>query len=134
MNKRLRMIPYLFLIPSLLGVSIFFLVPYLDVCRRSFLDAGGALSGLTKVETVRQSGEVTIPAERLYEETGQEPYVQAVITEASILGEQYVVENILVKVVSCEGGQAVLQMDEYVHEVIIDSEKAVEAGEKVRKE
>lgn len=46
MNKRLRMVPYLFLIPSLLGVSIFFLVPYLDVCRRSFLDAGGAFTWL----------------------------------------------------------------------------------------
>lgn len=100
----------------------------------TFVSRHIALSGLTKVETVRQSGEVMIPAERLYEETGQKPYVQAVITEASILGEQYVVENIPVKVVSCEGGQAVLQMDEYVHEVIIDSEKAVEAGEKVRKE
>jgi len=115
----------------IIGFTVFFFVVMIIF---TFVSRHIALSELTKVETVRQSGQVMIPRERVYEETGQTPYVQAVIREASILGEQYVVENVTVKVIGIEGGQAVLEMNDYVHEVIIASEKAVETGEKVRKE
>jgi len=46
MDRRQKNIAYLFLIPSLLGSGVFLLVPYLDVFRRSFLDAGGSFKGL----------------------------------------------------------------------------------------
>lgn len=45
--------PWIFLFPSLLGISIFVLVPFLDVIRRSFLDAMGNLFiGLSNYKTV----------------------------------------------------------------------------------
>lgn len=115
----------------LIGFAVFFFTVMIIF---TFVSRNIALSGLTKVETVRQSGQVIIPRERVYEETGQEPYVQVVVTEMSILGEQYVVENVPAKIISFEDGQAVLDMDEYVYEVVISSERVVEAGERVRKE
>lgn len=45
--------PWIFLFPSLLGISIFVLVPFLDVIRRSFLDAMGNLFiGFSNYKTV----------------------------------------------------------------------------------
>lgn len=46
MNRGHRVIVYFFLIPSFLGVSVFLLIPYLDVFRRSFLSAGGDFKGI----------------------------------------------------------------------------------------
>ena len=44
MNKKIT--PYLFLLPSLTGCGIFFMVPYFDVLRRSFLEYGTKFVGL----------------------------------------------------------------------------------------
>lgn len=45
--------PYIFLLPSLLGVSIFVLIPFLDAVRRSFYEAmGGKFAGLSNYDTV----------------------------------------------------------------------------------
>ena len=44
MNKKI--IPYLFLLPSMAGCSIFLVVPYFDVLRRSFLRAGSSFVGM----------------------------------------------------------------------------------------
>lgn len=45
--------PWIFLFPSLLGISIFVLVPFLDVIRRSFLDAmGNVFIGFFNYKTV----------------------------------------------------------------------------------
>ena len=41
LNKRRDIISYLFLFPSLMGVLILFIIPYLDVIRRSFMDGIG---------------------------------------------------------------------------------------------
>lgn len=44
---------FLFLAPSLLGVAIFYVIPYLDVIRRSFLGAvDGAFVGIKNYQTV----------------------------------------------------------------------------------
>ena len=43
---------YLFLLPSLLGTGIFVLLPFLDVFRRSFLQAVG--SGFVGLDNYRQ--------------------------------------------------------------------------------
>lgn len=44
MNKKIT--PYLFLLPSIAGCSIFLIVPYFDVIRRSFLKTGGGFVGM----------------------------------------------------------------------------------------
>lgn len=45
--------PYLFLAPSLLGVGLFVLIPFLDVARRSFLTAmGDSFVGIENYKTV----------------------------------------------------------------------------------
>ena len=46
-NKREKLIPWILLAPSLTGVSVFILIPFADVVRRSFLQAvGGRFVGL----------------------------------------------------------------------------------------
>lgn len=51
--KRRRIIPWLFLAPSLIGVVWFSVVSFLDVVKRSFQDAmGGAFVGLDNYRTV----------------------------------------------------------------------------------
>lgn len=52
MEQKTKKIPYLFLLPSLLGVSVFLFLPYLDVFRRSFLGLGGTFKGLKNYVTV----------------------------------------------------------------------------------
>lgn len=47
-----KLVPWLFLAPSLTGVGIFVLIPFLDVIRRSFCDAMG--SHFTGLENYRQ--------------------------------------------------------------------------------
>lgn len=45
--------PYLFLVPSFLGVGVFVLIPFADVVRRSFCNAAGtAFVGLENYQTV----------------------------------------------------------------------------------
>lgn len=65
MNKRLKVSKlkgreetkaYLFLMPSLLGVSLFVLIPFCDVIRRSFLDAmGNNYVGIQNYATIFQN-------------------------------------------------------------------------------
>ena len=47
MKTRNRKIPYLFLLPSLAGVGIFLLLPYLDVLRRSFISQREGAAGFS---------------------------------------------------------------------------------------
>lgn len=55
-NKRSRWGEILFLLPSLLGVTIFVLAPFADVVRRSFITAlGGRFTGLGNYRTVLEN-------------------------------------------------------------------------------
>ena len=52
-NKREKLIPWILLAPSLTGVSVFILIPFADVVRRSFLQAvGGRFVGLENYKNV----------------------------------------------------------------------------------
>lgn len=45
--------PWLFLLPSLIGVSIFYVIPFMDVVRRSFMSAmGNEFAGIDNYRTV----------------------------------------------------------------------------------
>lgn len=46
---REQMVPWLFLLPSLLFVSIMVLIPMLDALRRSFFLAAGDVCGISKL-------------------------------------------------------------------------------------
>lgn len=92
-----------------------------------------ALSALTKVETVRSFQRVEVPADRVFTRDGRY-FVQVVETEQSILGEQYVVEEAELAVLKKSPKTVTLDPGEYAWEIIVDSEKEVFAGEKVRKE
>lgn len=53
MVKRETILGYLFLMPSLIGVSIFIFIPFLDAVRRSFCEAmSGKFVGMDNYETV----------------------------------------------------------------------------------
>lgn len=55
-NKRERIVPWILLAPSLAGVSIFVLIPFADVVRRSFLNAvGSEFVGLKNYKSVLQN-------------------------------------------------------------------------------
>ena len=55
-SKKEVWIPWLFLLPSLLGVSIFVLIPFADVVRRSFLNAvGNTFVGLENYKSVLEN-------------------------------------------------------------------------------
>lgn len=55
-SKRKVWIPWLFLLPSLLGVSLFVLIPFADVVRRSFLNAvGSTFVGLENYKSVLEN-------------------------------------------------------------------------------
>nr|WP_317378217.1 sugar ABC transporter permease [uncultured Faecalimonas sp.] len=55
-NKRERIVPWILLAPSLAGVSIFVLIPFADVVRRSFLNAvGREFVGLKNYKSVLQN-------------------------------------------------------------------------------
>lgn len=52
-NKKQNFYGYLFLLPSLAGVSYFVLIPFLDVIRRSFFDPmGRSFTGITNYKQV----------------------------------------------------------------------------------
>ena len=55
-NKREKLIPWILLAPSLTGVSVFILIPFADVVRRSFLQAvGGRFVGLENYKNVLEN-------------------------------------------------------------------------------
>ena len=55
-NKREKLIPWILLAPSLTGVSVFILIPFADVVRRSFLNAvGSEFVGLKNYKSVLQN-------------------------------------------------------------------------------
>lgn len=56
LNKREKLIPWILLAPSLTGVSVFILIPFADVVRRSFLQAvGGRFVGLENYQNVLEN-------------------------------------------------------------------------------
>ena len=59
-----------------------------------------AMDGLPKVETMWSVNVVEVPAECVYDEPGMGTYIQVIESEETILGEQFVVNDLVVKVIA----------------------------------
>lgn len=98
----------------------------------TFVSKHIALSELPLVETVGSVDTVKIPAEYVYEEAGFGTYVHSVESEETILGKQYVVDNLLVRIIDTDGSSINVDVGNNYQEIIIKADESLVRGERVR--
>lgn len=91
-----------------------------------------AIAGLPLVETAYFDGVADIPEEILYEDPILGTYVQTVYVEQSILGEQYVVEYLSVKIQEKTSEKITIELEDGCYEIILKADRKLMSGDKVR--